>query len=137
LGAAPILSRLLQTERVGSLANCGLLLNDGTSFVLLNGGFLLLNDGSCSTEPGAGGVGGVPGGVGGFSAAWARHYRETAERERSKIRDLAIVRQSKEYKRLKSQLAMVNELLLDEPDSERIKARIEELEHELWLMEQI
>jgi hypothetical protein len=36
------------------MANCGLLLNDGTSFILLNSGdFYLLNDNSCATEPGA------------------------------------------------------------------------------------
>jgi hypothetical protein len=35
------------------VANCGLLLNDGASFVLLNaGGVLLLNDTSCGTEAG-------------------------------------------------------------------------------------
>jgi hypothetical protein len=36
------------------MANCGILLNDGTSFLLLNSGdFYLLNDNSCATEPGA------------------------------------------------------------------------------------
>jgi hypothetical protein len=35
------------------MANCGLLLNDGSSFVLLNsGGVLLLNDNTCGTEAG-------------------------------------------------------------------------------------
>lgn len=36
------------------MANCGLLLNDGSSFVLLNDGssFLLLNDNTCDFEPG-------------------------------------------------------------------------------------
>lgn len=35
------------------MANCGLLLNDGTSFLLINSGdFLLLNDNTCATEPG-------------------------------------------------------------------------------------
>jgi hypothetical protein len=35
------------------MANCGLLLNDGSSFVILNaGGVLLLNDTSCGTEAG-------------------------------------------------------------------------------------
>jgi hypothetical protein len=39
--------------RVGPWSkNCGLLLNDGTSFLLLNEGFLLLNDDSCVSEPG-------------------------------------------------------------------------------------
>jgi hypothetical protein len=40
----------------GGGANCGLLLNDGTSFVLLNtGDFVLLNDNTCLAEPGGGG----------------------------------------------------------------------------------
>jgi hypothetical protein len=35
------------------MANCGLLLNDGSSFILLNsGGVVLLNDNSCGTEAG-------------------------------------------------------------------------------------
>jgi hypothetical protein len=35
------------------LSNCGLVLNDGTSFTLLNaGGILLLNDNSCAVESG-------------------------------------------------------------------------------------
>jgi hypothetical protein len=35
------------------MANCGLLLNDGSSFVLLNsGGVLLLNEATCGTEAG-------------------------------------------------------------------------------------
>lgn len=36
------------------MANCGILLNDGTSFLLLNDGtsFLLLNDNTCDAEPG-------------------------------------------------------------------------------------
>jgi hypothetical protein len=35
------------------MADCGLVLNDGTSFVLLNsGGVLLLNDATCGTEAG-------------------------------------------------------------------------------------
>jgi hypothetical protein len=37
------------------MPNCGLLLNDGTSFIELNaGGFILLNDSSCDVEPGGG-----------------------------------------------------------------------------------
>lgn len=35
------------------MANCGILLNDGTSFLLLNSGdFFLLNDNTCTAEPG-------------------------------------------------------------------------------------
>lgn len=34
------------------MAKCGILLNDNTSFLLLNtGDFYLLNDNSCATEP--------------------------------------------------------------------------------------
>jgi hypothetical protein len=46
------------------MANCGLLLNDGTSFVLLNDGIsaVLLNDESCSVEPGQGGASDTKGG---------------------------------------------------------------------------
>jgi hypothetical protein len=53
------------------MANCGLLLNDGTSFVLLNDGTsaVLLNDNSCSIEPGSG----LP--PGGGHALWDIHRR--------------------------------------------------------------
>ena len=38
------------------MANCGLLLNDGSSFILLNDGtsVILLNDSTCAFEPGQG-----------------------------------------------------------------------------------
>jgi hypothetical protein len=53
------------------MANCGLLLNDGTSFVLLNDGAsaVLLNDNSCSVEPGSGPL------PGGGHALWDIHHR--------------------------------------------------------------
>jgi hypothetical protein len=42
------------------MANCGLVLNDGSSFILLNDGTsaLILNDNSCLVEPGQGSGGG-------------------------------------------------------------------------------
>lgn len=72
------------------MANCGLLLNDGSSFILLNDGTsaILLNDNSCAFEPGGGGGvvtptippgGGYP--VHRGSLYWKR-YQEELKRER-------------------------------------------------------
>jgi hypothetical protein len=75
------------------MANCGLLLNDGTSFVLLNDGTsaILLNDSSCAFEPGQGG-GATPPTTdgGGFveghrgSHYWRKYQEENLGRKKKK-----------------------------------------------------
>lgn len=62
------------------MANCGLLLNDGSSFILLNdGGAILLNDNSCATEPLASTDTVAPLAQG---AGWANQYQARIRQER-------------------------------------------------------
>jgi hypothetical protein len=80
------------------MANCGLLLNDGTSFVLLNDGtsFLLLNDNSCSSEPGADlGAGGDLGHRG--SLYWKRYQAELRRKKKKKTKKEILLQELDEY----------------------------------------
>lgn len=91
------------------MANCGLLLNDGTSFVLLNDGTsaLLLNDNSCAFEPGAGGVTIQPGGGQG-------NYIEWWEREWARIREERRGRKKKKVpKKKRTLLEELDEILIE------------------------
>lgn len=76
------------------MANCGLLLNDGSSFVLLNDGTsaILLNDNTCAFEPGQGADQApdiLPSGsnyLAWWQGEWERIHRERVEkRKRKKI----------------------------------------------------
>lgn len=73
------------------MANCGILLNDGTSFLLLNSGdFFLLNDNSCDAEPGGSTPPPSPPPPAPPAAAPDRGFDETLEafaRERRHIRE--------------------------------------------------
>lgn len=67
------------------MANCGLLLNDGSSFVLLNDGAsaILLNDSSCAFEPGQGGDQQPTSGSANYLVWWNQQWdRIRAERKR-------------------------------------------------------
>lgn len=88
------------------MANCGLLLNDGTTFVGLNDGFaILLNDNSCAFEPGAGATQetdnkGGGGYIGGF---WSRKQWHTVigeiEAERKLVVDAEARRRAAELRK--------------------------------------
>jgi hypothetical protein len=98
------------------MANCGLLLNDGTSFVLLNdSSFLLLNDNSCATEPdGTAPVVTIPPGGGG-------NYLEWWERERARILEERKARKKKKIsKKKRTLLEELDDILLE------LRARIRE-----------
>jgi hypothetical protein len=85
------------------MANCGLLLNDGSSFVLLNDNVsvILLNDASCAFEPGADTGGGAAIVGGHFTrkqyqcildarAAQRRAEEEALELKKKKEREAAV-----------------------------------------------
>jgi hypothetical protein len=96
------------------MANCGLLLNDGTSFVLLNdSSFLLLNDNTCVTEPGGDAVTVLPGGGGNYLAWW--------EQERARILEERKARKKKKVpKKKRTLLEELDDILLE------LRARIRE-----------
>jgi hypothetical protein len=129
------------------MANCALLLNDG-SFVLLNDGssIVLLNDNSCfdgvvpvspspqdlvppAVEQGAGGA-----------LAWRARYQEEDGKKRRRAALLALIRGSDDYKRLKRRLAMLQEHLLDAKgrvETVTVKEKIADIEAQIEMMERI
>jgi hypothetical protein len=132
------------------MANCALLLNDG-SFLLLNdsASILLLNDDSCGeapTEPDNPGIPSVPvdvvtdpGGAGG-ALAWRRRHQEHETEKRRRAALLALIRQSDDYKRLKRKLAMLQEHLLDavgRVETVTVKDKIAEIEAQIEMMERL
>lgn len=122
------------------MANCGLLLNDGTSFLLLNdGSFFLLNDNSCDLEPGAveaTGAGGSSSSYGGtpLRGTWnewwkiADAFQNYSDDPKPDERNL-----TPEQKRLFRKLRMLEEQLFDASPRETrtIEIRIKQLKAKL------
>jgi hypothetical protein len=113
------------------MANCGLLLNDGSSFILLNDGVsaILLNDATCATEPGAVSTTVTTGGGVGFASGWQAYWKMRKMLEDPQEYPGA----SPQYLRLLKKLRMYQEQLdtASITDAVKIEAKIEEIQLQL------
>jgi hypothetical protein len=131
------------------MANCGILLNDGTSFLMLNDGtsFVLLNDNTCTSEPGTDGDDEIRTGLPlldilGDNRGTGRHKRSTVidvaqpsihkpvprqefKTSRQKEEDERLEREAREEEeRLEAERKVAEERLRQKREVAELKARI-------------
>jgi hypothetical protein len=116
------------------LANCGWLWNDGSFIAFNDGGVVLTNEGGCSDNLGGNGDANA---AGGYAKAWDDHWKAKARRDKRRAELLDLIRASDDYRRLQRKLRMLNEHLLDSPDSLTIKERIRGIEDQIEMMERM
>jgi hypothetical protein len=88
----------------------------------------------CGNGAGTGTAGGV---ASGFAEAWRAHGRDKVKRDKDRREQLALIRASDAYKKLKRKLHMLHEHLSDDPYSQWILDKIEDIDSQIEKMERL